>query len=189
MRHGRSASGTGPVAERRRLEDEAGMAFPFLVAGLSAAAPLLAMGFERWPGLAPCALCLWQRWPYWVAAALALAAGLLPPGPNGQARSWLLRGAALAVLVSGAIALLHVGVEQRWWPSPLPACQAPAVGSGTSVEDLLRDLAPRPTKPCDEPAYLIQGLPLSVAMMNLIYALLLAAWTFRQAGRETRGMP
>ncbi|MGK7867268.1 disulfide bond formation protein B [Falsiroseomonas sp. E2-1-a20] len=160
------------------------MAFPFLIAALSAAAPLLAMGFERWPGLAPCALCLWQRWPYWVAAALALAAGLLP----GVAGRWLLRGAALAVLASGGIALLHVGVEQGWWPSPLPACLAPGVGTGTSVDDLLRDLAPRPTKPCDEPAYLIPGLPLSVATMNLIYALLLAGWTFRRAGRDTGGM-
>ncbi|MGG5887914.1 disulfide bond formation protein B [Falsiroseomonas sp. HC035] len=160
------------------------MALPFLISALSAAAPLLAMGFERWPGLAPCALCLWQRWPYWVAAALALAAGLLP----GGWRRWLLRGAALSVLASGGIALLHVGVEQGWWPSPLPACLAPGVGTGTSVDDLLRDLAPRPTKPCDEPAYLIPGLPLSVATMNLIYALLLAGWTFRRAGRDTGGM-
>jgi disulfide bond formation protein DsbB len=155
------------------------MAFPLLVAALAAAAPLLAMGFERWPGLAPCALCLWQRWPYWVAAALALAAALLPQ----RLRPWLLRGTALAVAVSGAIALLHVGVEQGWWPSPLQACLAPGVGAGTSVDDLLRDLAPRPTKPCDEPAYLIPGLPLSVATMNLIYALLLAGWIFGRAGR------
>jgi disulfide bond formation protein DsbB len=169
------------------------MAFPFLIAALSAAAPLLAMGFERWPGLAPCALCLWQRWPYWVAATLALAAGLLPGAERrwlspDAARRWLLRGAALAVLVSGGIALLHVGVEQGWWPSPLPACLASGLGTGTSVDDLLRDLAPRPTKPCDEPAYLIPDLPLSLATMNLIYALLLAGWTFRRAGRDTGGI-
>ncbi|WP_439598746.1 disulfide bond formation protein B [Falsiroseomonas sp.] len=155
----------------------------FLAAFLAAAAPLLAMGFERWPGLAPCALCLWQRWPYWAAAALALLAGLVPSGK----RVWLLRGAALLVAVSGAIAALHVGVEQGWWPSPLPACLAPGVGSATSVDDLLRNMTPLPSKPCDEPAYLIPGLPLSIAGMNLIYALLLSAWILRRAGRDGAG--
>ncbi len=151
-----------------------------MVAGLAAAAPLIALGTERWPGLAPCALCLWQRWPYWVAAALAVAAAFLPE----RWRVWALRAAAVAVLVSGAIAVLHVGVEQKWWPSPLPACQAPSVAPGASVDDLLRSLNPAPNKPCDEPAYLIPGLPLSMAMMNLIYAAGLAAFVFRRAVRR-----
>lgn len=151
-----------------------------MVAGLAAAAPLIAMGSERWPGLAPCALCLWQRWPYWVAAALAVGAVFLPAG----ARAWVLRAAAAAVLVSAGIAGLHVGVEQGWWPSPLPACQAPSVAAGASVDDLLRSLNPVPNKPCDEAAYLIPGLPLSMAMMNLIYALGLAAFVLGRAGRR-----
>jgi disulfide bond formation protein DsbB len=156
------------------------MRFALLIALLAAAAPLMAIGSETWPGLAPCALCLWQRWPYWVAAGLAALGSLLPAG----LRAWALRAAALAVLVSAGIAGLHVGVEFGWWPSPLPACLAPQSGASVSVEDLMRSLAPRPTKPCDEPAYLIPGLPLSMAQMNLIYALLLAAFTLRGAGRR-----
>jgi hypothetical protein len=35
----------------------------------------------------------------------------------------------------------------------------------------MRSLAPAPTKPCDAPTYLIPGLPLSMAAMNLLYAL------------------
>lgn len=151
-----------------------------IVAGLAAAAPLIALGTERWPGLAPCALCLWQRWPYWAAAALAVAAALLP----ARWRVWALRAAGVAVLVSGAIAVLHVGVEQGWWPSPLPACQAPPVAAGASVDDLLRSLNPAPNKPCDEATYLIPGLPLSMAMMNLIYAAGLAAFVFSRAARR-----
>jgi disulfide bond formation protein DsbB len=150
------------------------------IALLSAAAPLLALGTERWPGLAPCALCLWQRWPYWVAAGLALAFALLP----ARLRPVGLTLAAAAILVSGGIAVLHVGVEQGWWPSPLPGCLAPAVAPGASVDDLLRSLAPRPNKPCDEPAYLIPGLPLSMAAMNLIYALMLAGLALRFAWRR-----
>jgi disulfide bond formation protein DsbB len=53
------------------------------------------------------------------------------------------------------------------------------------VDDLLRSLAPRPNKPCDEPAYLIPGLPLSMAAMNLIYALTLAGLTLRTAWRRS----
>lgn len=134
---------------------------------LAAAAPLMALASERWLGLAPCALCLWQRWPYWVAAALAAAALLAPP----RWRAPLIGAAGVAVLASGAVAALHVGVEQGWWPSPLPGCQAPTAGTATTVEELMRSMAPAPTKPCDAPSYLVPGLPVSMAAMNLLYAL------------------
>src|ERR687890_824667 len=89
------------------------MARPFsrraasLAAALAAAAPLFARASEGIWGIAPCELCLWQRWPYWVAAALALAAALWPGG-----RRVLGALAILAVLASGAVAAFHVGVEQ-----------------------------------------------------------------------------
>jgi disulfide bond formation protein DsbB len=154
------------------------MSFPLLAALLAAAAPLIAMASERWPGLTPCALCLWQRWPYWVAAGIALSALALP----APARAWALRAAALAVLASGAIAVVHVGVEFGWWPSPLPACLVQA-GAATSVEDLMRSLAPTPAKPCDEPAYPLAGLPVTVPQLNLLYALGLAALIWRRSAR------
>lgn len=156
------------------------MPFALTVALLSAAAPTLAMVSERWPGLAPCALCLWQRWPYWVGAGIALVAAALPQPWRGRA----LVLAAVAVLASGTIAALHFGVEQGWWPSPLPACLAAGAAPGATVEELMRGLAPLPNKPCDEPAYLIPGLPLSLAAMNLIYALALAGYTIRGARRH-----
>ncbi|WP_236033638.1 disulfide bond formation protein B [Belnapia mucosa] len=153
-----------------------------LLALAAAAAPLFARASEGIWGIAPCELCLWQRAPYWVAAALALAAALLPRArrPLG----WL---AVLAVLASGAIAGFHIGVEQGWWPSPLPGCQALQAGGGASVDDLLRSLAAAPSKPCDAPTYLVPGLPLSMAAMNLLYALglsgLAAIWMRRGEGR------
>ena len=157
-----------------------------VVALLAAAVPLVALASERFGGLAPCALCLWQRWPYWAAVALALAAAGL--------RSRALLGlAGVAVLVSAGLGALHLGVEQGWWPSPLPACAAPAsMGSG-SVDDMLRSLAARPAKPCDAPAYLVPGLPVSMAAMNVIYGLLVSAlalrWARRTGGRRTAGPP
>jgi disulfide bond formation protein DsbB len=151
-----------------------------LIALLAAAAPLLAIGSEGWFGLAPCALCLWQRWPYVLAVGLALTAAVLPAG---RGRRVFLGLAGVAVLGSAAIAAFHVGVEWGWWPSPLPGCQAPRIAPGASLEDMLRSLAPVPTKPCDAPTYLIPGLPLSMAGMNLLFALGLGAFALISALR------
>jgi disulfide bond formation protein DsbB len=141
-----------------------------LLAAAAAVAPLFARASEGIFGIAPCELCLWQRWPYWVAAGLALAGALLP-----RARRPLFWLALAAIIVSGAIGGFHVGVEQGWWPSPLPGCQAPRSTGGATVDDLMRSLAAAPSKPCDAPTYLIPGLPLSMAAMNLLYALGLSA--------------
>ncbi len=98
----------------------------------------------------------------------------------------------MAVLVSAGIAVLHVGVEQGWWPSPLPGCQVPRAaaagggGSSASIDELMRSLAPAPTKPCDAPTYLIERLPLSMAAMNLLYALGLGALALFLATRRSR---
>lgn len=138
----------------------------FLVAALAAAAPLFALGSETWWGLAPCELCLWQRWPYWVAAGLAALAVVAAPG---RARAVLLGAAGLAAFATAAIGAFHVGVEQGWWPSPLPGCAAATAGSAQSIEEMMRSLAPVPSKPCDAPTYLVPGLPLSMAGMNIIY--------------------
>lgn len=153
------------------------MSGALLVALLAFAAPLFARGSESWFGLAPCELCLWQRWPYWLAGGFALVGAFLWRRPA-------LFLAGLAATTSAAIAGFHLGVEFGWWPSPLAGCQAATSGGAVSVEDLLRSLAPTPNKPCDQPAYLISGLPLSMAGMNLIYGLSLAALAWRFAARE-----
>jgi disulfide bond formation protein DsbB len=159
------------------------MAVALFLALLAAAAPAFARLSEDLWGLAPCTLCLWQRWPYWAAAGLALAAAALP-----RARRPLLALAGAAVLTSGAVAAFHLGVEAGWWPSPLAGCQAAALPSGGGVEDLMRSLPAAPTKPCDTPTFLVPGLPLSMAGMNLLYALGLGGfvliWAMRGATRR-----
>lgn len=155
------------------------MAIAVLLALLAAAAPVFARLSEDLWGLAPCELCLWQRWPYWAAAGFALAAAALP-----RARRPLLALAGAAVLASGAVAGFHMGVEAGWWPSPLAGCQAavpPVAGGG--IEDLLRSMPAAPSKPCDAPTYLVPGLPLSMAGMNLLYALGLGGFVLIWATR------
>lgn len=156
------------------------MASSLLILLLSAGAPLFALGSESWWGLAPCELCLWQRWPYWAGAGLAALALLLP----GRARGAALALAGVAALASGAVGGFHVGVEQGWWPSPLPGCAAAtATGGALSIEEMMRGLAAAPSKPCDAPTFLIPGLPLSMAGMNLIYGLGLGALALALARR------
>lgn len=158
------------------------MAHALLIAVLAAAAPLFAIGSETWWGLAPCELCLWQRWPYWAAAGLAALGVLIP----GRARAVLIALAGLAALVSAGIGALHVGVEQGWWPSPLPGCAAPTAGAALSIDDMMRSLAAAPNKPCDAATFLIPTLPLSMAAMNLLYGLGLGGLALWLARRQRR---
>ena len=103
---------------------------------LSAIAAGFALGLaeasEHWGGLVPCALCLLERWPYRVAIVLSLIAFVVPR----QVARWLLVLVVLAVLVGAGIAVVHVGVEQHYWPSPLPECAAPRLGAGSIAERL-----------------------------------------------------
>lgn len=146
---------------------------------VSAAALAAALASERWGGLIPCALCLWERWPYRVAIVVGLLALVLP-----RFHRPLLALMALVLLVGAGLGVLHVGVEQGWWPSPLPECAAPSFGGGSTADRLAR-MPALPSKPCDEPTYLIPGLPLSMAAMNLLLALALAVFLAISASRRT----
>jgi disulfide bond formation protein DsbB len=142
-----------------------------IAAGLALA---VALGSERWGGLVPCALCLLERWPYRVVIVLGLAAAFLP-APAARAALAVL---GLAVFAGAVLAAIHVGVEFHWWRSPLPECAAPTFGGGSIAERLAR-MPAAPAKPCDDPTYLIPGLALSMAQMNLIFACLFtiaSAW-------------
>jgi len=142
-----------------------------LISALAAGAALaFALAIENWGGLVPCALCLLERWPYRVAIVLALLALVVPPR---LARA-LLALVVLTLLAGAALAFVHVGVEAHWWPSPLPECAAPRFSTGGSIADRLAHLPARAAKPCDDPSYLIPGLPVSLAAMNLIFALAFA---------------
>lgn len=145
----------------------------------SAAALGGALASERWLGLVPCALCLWERWPYRMAIVLGLLALAVPR----RVARWVLALAALAALSGAVLAAVHVGVERHWWPSPLPECAAPSLGGGSIAERLAR-MPATVSKPCDEPAFLLPGLPMSMAAMNLIFALALAGFLAISVGKQ-----
>lgn len=133
----------------------------------SGAALLVALGSEWWGGLVPCALCLVERWPYRVAALLALL-GLLLPRPWARLAGLLV---LLAVIAAAAFGIVHVGVEHGWWPSPLPQCEAPRIPPGLSAAERLARMPAVASKACEDPTYLLPWLPLSMAELNTLFAL------------------
>jgi disulfide bond formation protein DsbB len=142
-----------------------------LISVLAAAGALGgAFASEWYGGLVPCALCLVERWPYRIVIALGLAGLVLPRWPARIALFLVV----LASVAGAASGFVHVGVEQKWWPSPLPECAAPKF-TGATLAERLASMPDKPSKPCDEPTFLIPALPVSMAAMNLIFALALAA--------------
>ena len=145
----------------------------------------VAYGAETFLGLVPCAFCLLERWPYRICAGLALLAFVLPRRA-GLVALWLV----VPVLI-GAVGLsfVHTGVEQHWWPDPLPECTTANL-SGMTMAQRLAAMPARPAKPCEDPDFLISGVPISVTQMGLAYALAISAGLsislIRNKGRTLR---
>ena len=143
-----------------------------LICALAAGAALgVALASEYWGGLVPCALCLWERAPYRIALGLGVLGMLLPT--RFAPRRFMLFLVLLAVLAAAGLAFVHVGVEWGFWPSPLAECAA-RTGNFGSIAERLAAMPERPAKPCDEPTYLIPAIKLSMAEMNLLFALAFA---------------
>lgn len=136
---------------------------------IAAGALGFALMLEIWDELAPCALCLVERWPYRFVVVAGLLAAILP-ARSARIVLWL---AVLALAADAAIAFVHVGVEAGWWPSPLPECAAPQF-TGGSIAQRLASMPAHPAKPCDSPSYFLPGVPVSLALANLIFAVVFA---------------
>ncbi|HEX3347942.1 MAG TPA: disulfide bond formation protein B [Acetobacteraceae bacterium] len=156
-----------------------------LIAAIAAAAAIaVAFGSEWYGGLVPCALCLLERWPYRIVLVLGLIGVILPRG-FARLDAWLV---VLVLLGGAAIAAVHVGVEAKAWPSPLPECVAPRITPGLSMAERLAAMPSKPSKSCEDATYLIPAVPVSFAAMNLIYALVLSGglatflWRSRWSG-------
>lgn len=134
-----------------------------LAASGSAALLLGAFAFQHLGGLAPCKLCIWQRYPHAIAVALGAVALLLP------LPVLIILGAA-AALSSAGVGLYHVGVEQGWWEGPT-SCSAGAIG-GIDANDLFDQIMAAPLIRCDDIAWQFAGL--SMAGWNMVISLLLA---------------
>lgn len=153
-----------------------------LVAAGSAATLGSALLSQYVGGLAPCVLCIWQRWPHVAAIALAgLALIALPRTRTGG--SGLLALAGVALWVSAGVAAYHVGVEQHWWAGTAQ-CGA-AGGTPTTLEDLRRMVLAAPVTRCDEVAWSFLGI--SMAGWNFLISLGLGAFAVAAGLRPLLG--
>lgn len=154
---------------------------PLLMLIASVAILGTALASQHLGGLAPCALCHYQRWPY-VAVIIASLAALV--FPRGIAARRVLVGLCGIVFMAGAsIAFYHVGVEQGWFQGPA-ACGGGATAA-TTVEELRRQLLAAPIVRCDEVAWSMFGI--SMAGYNVIASVLLAGFALFSAAVSMKG--
>jgi disulfide bond formation protein DsbB len=138
--------------------------FPALVLAASAVVLGGALLSQYWGGLAPCEVCLLQRWPWGVAIVIAFIATMVGGRP---ALPWVALLLAAVFVVSGGLAFYHVGVEQHWFAGP-SACSAAATAADT-VEALKAQILRQQPVRCDDVAWSLWGI--SLAGWNLVVSL------------------
>ena len=120
-------------------------------AGLMIGALIFQYGF----GMAPCKMCIWQRWPHVIVIALGAVIYFYP-------NRFLALLGGLVVFYGGCIGVFHAGVEQKWWEGPTDF-----TGTGLSLTDNLLDMtAPVSIVMCDVIPWSLFGI--SMAGWNAI---------------------
>ncbi len=151
---------------------------PALIALASIAVLGTALASQYLGGLAPCKLCIYQRWPSGFTIAAGLAAWLIP-----AARFWLVAACGIAFAIGGAVAVYHAGVEYGWFAGPT-SCSGEATAA-TTIEELRRQLLAQQVVRCDEPAWTMFGV--SMAGYNAFAAAVLAGMSLIASARMREG--
>lgn len=146
-----------------------------LITALIAAAALGVAYFAEYGlHLVPCELCLLERWPYRIALILGVLALLL----GRRLARGLVALAGLVMLVNVGISFLHMGVEWRWWPSPLPECNG-ILTPGAALPMV-------PSVSCDKGVYLLSWLPISMTQMDFIGSVCFVILLFYMVSRTRK---
>ena len=138
-----------------------------------------ALLFQYYGGLAPCHLCLLQRWPHRIALGIGVVALLVP---NGVIQRVLALAGALTMVVSVGLGIYHSGVEQKWWEGPT-TCTSGDI-SQVNADDLLNQIMNAPVVHCDQIAWSMWGL--SMASWNAVISAVLVAIWLTAASRRAR---
>ncbi len=135
------------------------------VGSISALLLVAALAFQYIGGLAPCPLCISQRWAH---VAILLTVALYITLPN---RITALLGFVTSTCAA-TLALFHAGVELDWWKGP-ESCSGAAENVGAmSGADLLSMENAAPIVKCTEVAWSLAGI--SMAGWNAIITFLAA---------------
>lgn len=139
-----------------------------LLASIAAVTLLAVFALQYLGGLAPCQMCIWQRWPFAALIVLGLAGAAWSP------RLALILAVPL-MLVSIGLAGYHVAVEQGWLALPAGCAAGAGAGSVAELKALLVEAPPS----CDQVDFKFLGL--SLAAWNLTLSIVLAAFALSVA--------
>jgi len=139
-----------------------------------------ALLFQYAGGLAPCELCLLERWPYYVGVPVTLAVLVA-----GRSRPLVIAGGVLVTLIylaSSGLAFYHVGVEQHWFAGPTSCTGGPT--SARTIEELEAQLSAQQPVRCDAPQWSLAGV--SLAGWNCLASFALMAFSASGLGAALR---
>ena len=126
-----------------------------------------ALLFQFVGGLAPCELCLLERWPYYIGIPVTVLA--LLAGERRLLSTGLGTIVLLIFIASAGLGFYHVGVEQHWFQGPT-ACTS-STGAKTLDELRAQLMAQQPVM-CDQPQWSLFGV--SLAGWNFLASAVLA---------------
>ena len=137
---------------------------------------------QYWGGLAPCELCLYQRWPWRIVGGLGLLALWVVPRP----RLWrfVVGFCGLTLMAGAVIAVYHVGIEQHWWLGPASCTSA---GTPASLAELKAQIMAAPVVLCDQIQWSLFGVTLAGfnAIISFFAATASLAAVWSSARRES----
>lgn len=127
-----------------------------------------AFAFQNIGGMAPCKLCIWQRYPHVIAILLGLLALTFE---NAKLRTILILAGAVSTATTAVIGIYHAGVEQGIFEGPT-SCTSGSIDK-LSADDLLNQIMSAPLVRCDDIPWQLVGV--SMAGWNAIISLVLCA--------------
>jgi disulfide bond formation protein DsbB len=154
-------------------------AAPLSILVLSVAVAGAARLSQYWGGLRPCELCLYERWPYYAVALLALIA--VAVGRRNTSRAALAL-AGLVFIAGAVLAFYHVGVEWHWFAGP-SACTGAALDTSSAAALRAQLLATPPVR-CDQVQWSLIGI--SLAGWNFVASVILAGLSWVAVTRLRR---
>ncbi|OYU46958.1 MAG: disulfide bond formation protein B [Rhizobiales bacterium PAR1] len=131
-------------------------------------------------GFVPCMLCLWERWPYYIALPIALVGLALLRGGRARHLPQLAGMLGVIFLASMALGAYHAGVEWKWFPAP--DCGGRLGGAAPSLDDFRKSLNTARVVLCNEAPMRILGL--SFAGWNAVASAVIAALCFSAARQK-----
>ncbi|WP_026381631.1 disulfide bond formation protein B [Afifella pfennigii] len=146
------------------------LALALIVFLASGATVLAALAFEHIGGYEPCALCLTERVPYYLALPVAaFAAGAAWRAAPPALLILVFAGLALIMAVSAGLGVYHAGVEWDFWEGPAACAPTGGPSDATSMLNSLQAGNVGPS--CEDAVWRFLGL--SFAGWNVVASLFL----------------